>query len=139
MNKAILFVALIFVAAFSACTNGGLVGDHTLSNQELLSATSDIAFSHDKQVKADFTIDNDKGKVLENETLLLTNNSTNAVSYYWDFGNGVSSSEAEPSYQYKMHGNYSITLTVTDASGKSHKSSQDILVLCIFGGGDHSK
>ena len=86
-----------------------------------------------------FTIDNDKGEVFENEALLLTNNSLNAVSYHWDFGNGDTSTKVNPAYKYDMHGSYTVTLTITDAIGNVRQSSQEILVLCVFGGGDHDQ
>jgi len=35
-------------------------------------------------------------------------------SYYWDFGDGETSEEQNPSYEYTSAGNYTVTLTVTD-------------------------
>lgn len=37
------------------------------------------------------------------------------LEYYWTFGNGESSVEANPSYSYKESGTYNVTLTVTDS------------------------
>lgn len=37
--------------------------------------------------------------------------------YHWDFGDGNSSVEANPVYQYSAAGNYQVTLTVTDDRG----------------------
>ncbi|MDO8740240.1 MAG: PKD domain-containing protein [Candidatus Woesearchaeota archaeon] len=46
--------------------------------------------------------------------------STNPVaSYYWDFGDGTTSNEQNPSHTYLTSGVYEATLTVTDADGKT--------------------
>ncbi len=39
--------------------------------------------------------------------------------YSWDFGDGNSSSQANPSHTYSAAGDYTVTLTVTDNSGDS--------------------
>lgn len=39
------------------------------------------------------------------------------VSYAWDFGDGGSSSAANPSHTYAAEGSYTVTLTVTDNEG----------------------
>ncbi|GGB84938.1 hypothetical protein GCM10007424_26250 [Flavobacterium suaedae] len=43
-----------------------------------------------------------------------TNGGTALMSYYWDFGDGTTSSEFEPSHQYMNTGGYEVTLTVTN-------------------------
>jgi len=71
----------------------------------------------------------------EQDVLVVDNSSENAVSYHWDFGNGDSSTDAQPTYTYSMHGSYAVKLTITDAFGDTYQASQEITVLCIFGGG----
>lgn len=142
MKKVANFTALLSIIFLFACSKADINDGFTPAEATpKFFATSDDHFSDDEGETATalFTINNDKGKVLENEALLLTNASKNAVSYHWDFGNGDTSNEAQPNYNYKLHGYYNVTLTVTDANGQSHQASQEILVLCIFGGGDHSK
>ncbi|PUB87902.1 MAG: cytochrome C [gamma proteobacterium symbiont of Ctena orbiculata] len=39
------------------------------------------------------------------------------LSYLWDFGDGNSSTEADPVHAYGNAGNYNVSLTVTDADG----------------------
>lgn len=43
----------------------------------------------------------------------------NTLSYAWDFGDGGSSSQANPSHAYAAAGSYVVTLSVTDADGAS--------------------
>jgi PKD repeat protein len=86
------------------------------------------------QLTADFSIDNPLGKVNESETVLLTNHSQNAVSYFWDFGNGMTSTEKQPVFAYSKCGIYNITLHVTGADGSIQKVKKEITSLCIFGG-----
>lgn len=44
------------------------------------------------------------------------------ITYAWDFGDGATSSEQNPSHQYSLAGDYPATLTVTDSKGVSTKS-----------------
>ncbi|HNP53912.1 MAG TPA: PKD domain-containing protein, partial [Ferruginibacter sp.] len=44
-------------------------------------------------------------------TVNFSNNSSGAVSYSWDFGNGITSTQPNPSYTYNNMGNYTVTLT----------------------------
>lgn len=88
---------------------------------------------------ADFDLVLDNGAVNEMEYLTITNKSANAVSYEWDFGNGVTAVDAAPTHRYKIHGNYSITLTAVDARGNRQTVKKDLIVLCIFGGNSHDE
>jgi PKD repeat protein len=49
-------------------------------------------------------------------------------SYYWNFGDGTTSSDAYPSHTYNNPGNYQISLTLTDSSGASTSQSVTIQV-----------
>ncbi len=48
----------------------------------------------------------------------FVNNSSNGVSYFWDFGNGNTSTLINPSIIYTNIGNYTVTLIVTNALGQ---------------------
>jgi PKD repeat protein len=50
-------------------------------------------------------------------TVTFTNNSTNADSYLWDFGDGNTSTDINPIYTYTSEGTYTVTLTVTNECG----------------------
>jgi len=50
----------------------------------------------------------------------FTNKSLNALSYSWDFGNGKTSTEANPTTIYEGAGSYIVTLTVSGANNNLH-------------------
>jgi PKD repeat protein len=50
------------------------------------------------------------------------------VSYLWDFGNGITSTLANPAYTYGAAGNYNARLTVTDNSGGSASATLPVVV-----------
>lgn len=56
------------------------------------------------------------------------NNSSNAVSYNWDFGNGSSSSEESPTIYYPKSGVYKVTLTVKNKDSVLSTSSRNITI-----------
>ncbi|KGJ97943.1 PKD domain-containing protein [Colwellia psychrerythraea] len=41
------------------------------------------------------------------------------ATYNWDFGDGTTSNQADPSHSYSVSGSYSVVLTVTDNKGSS--------------------
>ena len=49
------------------------------------------------------------------------------ISYHWDFGNGDSSTDANPNYQFTTAGIFTTTLTVTDEQGKENTASLKII------------
>jgi choice-of-anchor B domain-containing protein len=53
------------------------------------------------------------------ENLIFTNLSVNASSYVWDFGDGTTSTEGNPTHSYSMEGNYEVTLSATNDCGTS--------------------
>ncbi|MGW2509699.1 ThuA domain-containing protein [Streptomyces scopuliridis] len=51
-----------------------------------------------------------------------------ALTYAWDFGDGGTSTEANPSYTYKKNGTYTARLTVTDPTERTATASVRIVV-----------
>ncbi|MEM6269016.1 MAG: PKD domain-containing protein [Bacteroidota bacterium] len=47
----------------------------------------------------------------------FTDRSQNATSWYWDFGDGITSTETNPTHQYTAPGEYFVTLAVNSALG----------------------
>ncbi|AOR23362.1 collagenase [Clostridium taeniosporum] len=55
-------------------------------------------------------------------------------SYVWDFGDGNTSNEKNPTHIYKTSGNYSIELKVTDSKGFEIEKSSEINIFKILNG-----
>lgn len=64
--------------------------------------------------------------------LSSTNGGTALMSYYWDFGDGNTSAEFEPSHSYDHDGVYTVTLTVTNTCNCT--STYEIKVVVKKGG-----
>ncbi len=74
---------------------------------------------------ADFTLDQDAA--CDSLTVTITNASISAVSHLWDFGDGTTSTDVDPPpHFYGAAGNYTITLTVTNALGCTHSYSRTV-------------
>ena len=70
------------------------------------------------------------------QSVFFQNNSTNGNSYLWDFGDGNTSTEFAPIYQYTTPGIYEVTLTVSDTNGCFSSDSVSItLTIGAFEGG----
>lgn len=52
-----------------------------------------------------------------NNPTLFTDQSTGASQWDWNFGDGNTSTQQSPSHTYNAHGNYTVTLIVTNANG----------------------
>ncbi|MCP9237517.1 peptidylprolyl isomerase [Lewinella sp. JB7] len=62
------------------------------------------------------------------DTVAFRNASQKAVAYHWDFGNGKTSTVAEPEMRYFKSGDYAVVLTATNEKGKSRTTTQTITV-----------
>ncbi|KQV97508.1 PQQ-dependent sugar dehydrogenase [Streptomyces sp. Root369] len=51
-----------------------------------------------------------------------------ALTYSWNFGDGATSTAANPTHTYKKNGTYTATLTAKDASGRTGSASVQIVV-----------
>lgn len=56
----------------------------------------------------------------------FTNTSTNATTYAWDFGDGFTSTQANPVHGYFTSGSFTVTLVVTNADGCDDTTSTTI-------------
>jgi gliding motility-associated-like protein len=62
------------------------------------------------------------------QLVYFQNNSVNGNSYYWDFGDGNTSTEFEPSHQYTTPGVYEVELVVSDSTGCFSADSVSVIV-----------
>lgn len=60
--------------------------------------------------------------------IIFSNLSTNADTYYWEFGDGISSREKNPKHIYNTEGTYSVKLTA-EGEGGSNSTSKNLTIL----------
>lgn len=71
----------------------------------------------------------------EPKLVIFTNTSSDveddpsAMTASWDFGDGTSSAEWSPTHRYEQPGSYTVTLTVTDSSGRSDVVQKEVRVV----------
>lgn len=63
----------------------------------------------------------------------FTNNSTNAIEWNWDFGDGGASNEQNPVHKYMQTGTYTVTLTAYSEVYSAHVVSTVIDIPLIIG------
>lgn len=73
----------------------------------------DSSVVNGEKPKAGFVAETDFMKVS------FENKSTNGESYYWEFGDGTTSTEETPVHEYAIAGDYTVTLKVNSAAGYS--------------------
>jgi PKD repeat protein len=67
-------------------------------------------------------------------TVTFTNSSTNAASFVWDYGDGLTTAEISPTHVYTQIGSYTVTLTANDGLVTDTLIKPDqITVLELFG------
>ncbi len=59
----------------------------------------------------------------------FTNNSISSTEYSWDFGDGATSSDKEPSHVYAEEGTYTVTLRAVDKLNASDEETKDVAVI----------
>jgi PKD repeat protein len=57
------------------------------------------------------------------------NESQNATSYLWDFGDGATSPEEHPSHPYTKAGVYTVKLTATNGCGDDTETKEEYIVV----------
>ena len=111
------------------------------ANRNLLCKSSDAAFlpaitvcnlsaipiPPEEVPTARFTISDSTPFV--DQTVIFTDTSTNhPTSWFWDFGDGNTSTEQDPSHLYSTADDYIVTLTATNPTGSSSPHSETINV-----------
>jgi len=65
-------------------------------------------------------------KADDNLAIVFRSYSTDAVSYSWDFGDGNTSTEANPDHTYAVGGLYTVTLITISSDGLSAEATEDV-------------
>ena len=90
------------------------------------SSSSPVAVTVNPSPQAKFTTTGDL-KVLSPQSFI--DQSTGAVAWYWQFGDGGSSTDQNPTYTYKKINDVTVTLTVTASNGCQSTISNPISVI----------
>ncbi|PJF27387.1 MAG: hypothetical protein CUN53_04260, partial [Phototrophicales bacterium] len=67
-------------------------------------------------------------QVIGAQTIQFINQSSGAVSYVWDFGDGTNSSEVSPSHTYSAPGVYIVTLFASAVDGAQNTAQQQVTI-----------
>jgi uncharacterized protein (TIGR02145 family) len=79
-------------------------------------------------IGVDFTAD--KTTITPGETVSFTDESTgNNTSWSWDFGDGATSSQKNPSHTYTSTGTYTVELTVSNDCGEDTETKTDYITV----------
>ncbi len=81
----------------------------------------------EQQFKADFSYY--PVNPTRNDIVHFTDLSTGAKEWHWDFGDGSTSNERNPTHQYTRLGTFTVTLTVKDGKGNSDSISKKITIV----------
>ena len=111
INKSIALIFLMSIG-FISCYDDGY--------EEFVPPTGNI---NDIQPTTLFTSSTSADSNLE---LVFRSYSTDAISYAWDFGDGGTSTEANPDYTYTTGGLYQVNLTTTSSDGLIAQDSANV-------------
>ncbi len=100
-----------------ATSSFGCVDEKIDSITTVGSPTSDFALSQTTVCKGD--------------SFTFTNNSANAQTYFWNFGDGSTSTSATPKHNYTQSGKYLVQLIAKDTNNYSDTSSQLVTINAI--------
>lgn len=112
------------------------VGDYTIThiiNSTIVGcpATDTVTqnFTILPSVNAGFIADTTRGCIPY--TVTLSNQSINAIDYIWNFGNGQTSSEPNPTITYPTPGTYSISLIANNPNSCNLTDTATLLVIAL--------
>lgn len=95
----------------------GPAGDDTTAMTVFVSAGPQAAFAAE----------------VEETTITLENNSVDGLTYEWDFGDGNSSSDDNPTHTYAQSGTYTVQLITSNGCGADTLSQQVTVMVAVPG------
>jgi hypothetical protein len=111
--------------------NGSPIGGNTQTLQITQGGTYQVAVTKNSVTKTDEVVVNVKPDAtasftssVNNLQVSFTNTSTNASSYTWNFGDGNTSSDVNPTHTYANAGTYNVTLTAVSSQGCANGTFQ---------------
>lgn len=96
----------------------------TVTDNNGCTATATSAFTFPPLPVASFVVN----PVLCSFNINITNQSTGATSYNWDFGDNTTSTLQNPSHTYALPGNYTITLVIPGVTSCADTVTQNITI-----------
>ena len=72
-----------------------------------------------------------RNSICKGDTFSFTNNSTNAQTYSWNFGDGSTSTSKTPNHTYSSSGKFLVQLIAKDANNYTDTSSQVVTIKAI--------
>ncbi len=93
--------------------------------------TKSVVIDSSPEGIADFTVN--KTNACIDETVTFTDQSTGAVSWYWDFGDGNTSTDQNPTHAYAATGVYNVELEIMDSCGKIDKELKEAYITVSTG------
>jgi len=80
-------------------------------------------------LKAVFTLQQNEDNLLKNQTVNFINNSTgsNELTYFWEFGDGQTSTLKNPTHIFEEIGSYTVKLTIS-GNNQSNSTSKKLLI-----------
>jgi len=111
INKSIFIIPFILLGLVSCYDNG---------YDEFVPPTGNV---NNIQPTTLFTTSTDAD---DSMSIVFRSYSTDAASYLWDFGDGTTSTEANPDYTYTTGGSYNVKLTTTSSDGLTAIDSVEV-------------
>ena len=136
-NGAILNIKLLAVGDFVKNNHSDLTlilksfndanGNNMIKNITITKGTFEIK---NQPPVADFTFSPTKPKVSQAVTFTDSSNDPDGkiASWKWEFGDGTTSTDRNPTHQYSQSGKFTVKLTVTDSDGATNSKSEEIIV-----------
>lgn len=85
-------------------------------------------FQDDDPIIPEASFVQDRNFIEPSESVSFTNESGDAISYEWDFGDGNQSTEESPTHVFQSLGTFQVMLTATSETGETHTFTSEVVV-----------
>jgi PKD repeat protein len=105
------------------------IGDQSIKLKAIIPGCSDEITQVLSNVQSGPTVGFDFAGKCADEVLIFTNQSTGSISsYFWDFDNGITSTEENPALAFTSAGNYDVALQTTGTNGCVSSISKQVTI-----------